>query len=374
MRSYTVNWHGFFAPELHLGADPDVIKPVHWDHGNQAQSRPDLRGRQANRPDTGSIRERPHTAGLQLRRRRRWRWVAGAHLHQHLPGRLKLYVALYLQPVADEHCHRRDQHRYGGLQHIRSARQYPNSTAPCQRRKTEPALRARQHELSRRLSTIAAMSPVDYAHLYHDKLRHDTAALSFRHRPERNYEQRDTREQLGRARPDHHQLPDVHYELDGLLGLSSATGPERRYRLHHLRRQCAARHYDFALWRDHHYTYNDNASPPNKLAMTTCHGTETVMDGFGRTIQTITGYGTSPPLPLLFPPWTPNTRPVAARRSASLPAIAALCAGRQRRLDRLHYDASGPDAECGFAGQQHDHLSYQGTGYRRPTRPKMESL
>ena len=41
------------------------------------------------------------------------------------------------------------------------------------------------------------------------------------------------------------------------------------------------------------YTYNDNASPPNKLAMTDGHGVETVMDGFGRTIQTITGYGTT---------------------------------------------------------------------------------
>ena len=40
-------------------------------------------------------------------------------------------------------------------------------------------------------------------------------------------------------------------------------------------------------------TYNDTASPPNKLAMTDSHGVKTVMDGFGRTIQTVTGYGTS---------------------------------------------------------------------------------
>jgi len=41
------------------------------------------------------------------------------------------------------------------------------------------------------------------------------------------------------------------------------------------------------------YTYNDSASPPNKLAMTGTQGMETVMDGFGRTIQTVTGYGTN---------------------------------------------------------------------------------
>ncbi len=47
------------------------------------------------------------------------------------------------------------------------------------------------------------------------------------------------------------------------------------------------------------YAYNDTASPPNTLATTcptsaACNGpwVETVMDGFGRTIQTITGNGT----------------------------------------------------------------------------------
>lgn len=43
------------------------------------------------------------------------------------------------------------------------------------------------------------------------------------------------------------------------------------------------------------YTYNDTASPPNKIVMTGTQGAETVMDGFGRTIQTIAGYGTSTP-------------------------------------------------------------------------------
>jgi RHS repeat-associated protein len=41
------------------------------------------------------------------------------------------------------------------------------------------------------------------------------------------------------------------------------------------------------------YTYNDTWSPPNKIVMADSHGTETVMDGFGRTITTITGSGTS---------------------------------------------------------------------------------
>jgi len=38
------------------------------------------------------------------------------------------------------------------------------------------------------------------------------------------------------------------------------------------------------------YTYNDSASPPNMRATTNNHWVETVMDGFGRTTQTITGY------------------------------------------------------------------------------------
>ena len=39
------------------------------------------------------------------------------------------------------------------------------------------------------------------------------------------------------------------------------------------------------------YAYNDTASPPNKIATTDGHWVKTVMDGFGRTIQTVTGYG-----------------------------------------------------------------------------------
>jgi RHS repeat-associated protein len=47
-------------------------------------------------------------------------------------------------------------------------------------------------------------------------------------------------------------------------------------------------------------TYNDTASPPNKIAVTcpspgSCTGSvvKTVMDGFGRTLQTVNGYGTA---------------------------------------------------------------------------------
>ena len=41
------------------------------------------------------------------------------------------------------------------------------------------------------------------------------------------------------------------------------------------------------------YTYNDTASPPNKNATTNGHWAKTIMDGFGRTIQTVTGNGTT---------------------------------------------------------------------------------
>jgi len=40
------------------------------------------------------------------------------------------------------------------------------------------------------------------------------------------------------------------------------------------------------------YTYADTASPPNKVATTNGHWVVTTMDGFGRTNQTLTGYGT----------------------------------------------------------------------------------
>jgi RHS repeat-associated protein len=44
------------------------------------------------------------------------------------------------------------------------------------------------------------------------------------------------------------------------------------------------------------FTYNDNTTPPtapNKIATTNGHWVQTNMDGFGRTIQTLTGYGTT---------------------------------------------------------------------------------
>ena len=41
------------------------------------------------------------------------------------------------------------------------------------------------------------------------------------------------------------------------------------------------------------YAYYDNASPPNKVATTNGNWTQTIMDGFGRTINTVTGYGST---------------------------------------------------------------------------------
>ena len=41
------------------------------------------------------------------------------------------------------------------------------------------------------------------------------------------------------------------------------------------------------------FTYNDSATPPNKIATTNGHWVQTNMDGFGRTIRTITGNGTT---------------------------------------------------------------------------------
>ncbi len=79
----------------------------------------------------------------------------------------------------------------------------------------------------------------------------------------------------------------------GFLGLSSATGPNGDsgsigYDAN-ARPSSTASPYGAIT----NYTYNDTASPPNKLGMTNGHGSETVMDGFGRTIQTVTGSGTS---------------------------------------------------------------------------------
>jgi len=42
------------------------------------------------------------------------------------------------------------------------------------------------------------------------------------------------------------------------------------------------------------YAYNDTASPPTHIATTNGHWVNNQLDGFGRTVQTTTGYGTSP--------------------------------------------------------------------------------
>jgi hypothetical protein len=41
------------------------------------------------------------------------------------------------------------------------------------------------------------------------------------------------------------------------------------------------------------YTYNDSATPPNKIATTNGHWVQTNMDGFGRTLNTLTRNGTT---------------------------------------------------------------------------------
>ena len=42
------------------------------------------------------------------------------------------------------------------------------------------------------------------------------------------------------------------------------------------------------------YAYYDNASPPSKYAFTNTHWSQTIMDGFGRTITMRNGYGGNP--------------------------------------------------------------------------------
>ena len=76
--------------------------------------------------------------------------------------------------------------------------------------------------------------------------------------------------------------------------------------------QPAAQHRDLALRGGDLLHLQRHASPPNKSASTDGHWVYTQMDGFGRTILTTTGYSTT-----TFQRWIRNTRPAAARRSAS---------------------------------------------------------
>jgi RHS repeat-associated protein len=77
------------------------------------------------------------------------------------------------------------------------------------------------------------------------------------------------------------------------LGLSSATGPNGDQGS--ITYDSNARPYTVTspYGAMTNYTYNDTASPPNHIATTNGHWIETVMDGFGRTIQTDTGYSST---------------------------------------------------------------------------------
>ncbi|MGA2882186.1 MAG: hypothetical protein ABSG13_24810 [Bryobacteraceae bacterium] len=52
------------AAQLHLGADADIARPLHRNHGDQARSRPDLHRVEADEPGAGSVRQSSHHAGL----------------------------------------------------------------------------------------------------------------------------------------------------------------------------------------------------------------------------------------------------------------------------------------------------------------------
>jgi YD repeat-containing protein len=77
------------------------------------------------------------------------------------------------------------------------------------------------------------------------------------------------------------------------LGLSSATGPNGDTGSINYDANARPSTVDSPYGAITTNTYNDNAVPPNKIAMTDNHGAQTVMDGFGRTIHTITGYGSA---------------------------------------------------------------------------------
>jgi len=78
------------------------------------------------------------------------------------------------------------------------------------------------------------------------------------------------------------------------LGLSSATGPNGDgssiYYDTNARPYQTTSPYGAVTT----YAYYDTASPPNKYAFTNTHWSQTIMDGFGRTIRTRNGYGGNP--------------------------------------------------------------------------------
>ena len=104
------------------------------------------------------------------------------------------------------------------------------------------------------------------------------------------------------------------------------------------------------------YTYNDTASPPTSIATTNGHWVETVMDGFGRAIQTITGYG-STTLSTVDTQYAPcGCSPLGKLK----PAVPALRAGWKRRLDQVLLRRFGQNHQRRPAGWQHNPVSVSG--------------
>ena len=77
------------------------------------------------------------------------------------------------------------------------------------------------------------------------------------------------------------------------LGLTSATGPNGDNGTIGYNGAARPTTSTSPLGASTTYTYNDTASPPNKIATTNGHWVQTNMDGFGRTIRTQTGNGTT---------------------------------------------------------------------------------
>ena len=84
------------------------------------------------------------------------------------------------------------------------------------------------------------------------------------------------------------------------------------------------------------YTYNDTASPPSKSASTNGHSVTTIMDGFGRTIQTSSGASTT--LSIVDAQYAPcGCSPLGKLSQQSQP----YAPGGSDAWTVYHYDASG---------------------------------
>ena len=244
--------------------------------------------------------------------------VACAHLHQHLPGRHRTYTSLYIfnrlltSTVTD------------GTNTATLASNSYDRTAPHQYYtltcgEHRESVRARQCELSLDRLTIAATSaPRPRLHEHHcELLRHDTAACQ----PPRVNGVTST------------VTPANNYAAPGQITTNSLTsthelerlpGPEFRHRT----RTGIPAPSATTRTRGHPalvtspygavttYTYNDTASPPNKFAMTNGHGSKQTWTASGAPFRPYR-FGTTCYYHRSSPPWTPNTRPAAARRSAS---------------------------------------------------------